>query len=183
MCGGWARVFHWSFVITSCALKLVCGSTLSCWRRIATTFLWDWPHLKCFCKVFWVWIYRSELMVSAHGRIPTKIPSSASQKTEHVRCMSLTSTWPFSEPAVCDVWLTPYTFFNCLWAFVMDSFCATRNSRKFHGLKCTLPYYTILMIPCACMRWRTVSWHCSSSDIQINKRKNCRHFLLILSEI
>jgi len=69
---------------------------------------------------------------------------------------SPSSTWPFSEPAIRGAqWLTMllqtastlYTYFNCMWVFVTDSFSGKRNLVTTHCLKHTSPYHAILMTP------------------------------------
>ena len=105
----------------------------------------------------------------------------------------LSFTWSFSEPAVSEAqWLTMllltaltfYTFLNCWWLLLTDSFSATRNSVTAHCLKCTSLYHTILMPLSTCARKYVFPWHSSNKcTFIINHRKNCRHFLLILTEV
>jgi len=57
----------------------VCDHALSCWR-ISATFLWDETLLKCFCKAWKVWMWKSELMDWPHGIVSTKTTPCASQK-------------------------------------------------------------------------------------------------------
>lgn len=113
-------------------------------------------------------IYQSFQMSSSthwkNARVTTVVG-----KTE--RCMSRSSTCPFSELAIREAqWLTellstaltPYTFFNCLWLFVTYSFSATRNSIKACCFKCTKLYHAMLMSPCTFAIKCIIPEHCSS---------------------
>ena len=105
---------------------------------------------------------------------------------------SLRFTWPFSEPIVCEAqWLTVplltaltfYTFLHCWWFLLTDSFSATRNSIIARCLNHTSPYHTILMTPRVWVRtW--IPQRCSRNiAFKIVYRKNCRHFMLILTKV
>jgi len=74
---GWGRTVHSRFVIASCAFKVVCVRALSWWRMISATFLWGRIHLKRFCKVLRVWMYRSALNGLTKWNNSTKITTSA----------------------------------------------------------------------------------------------------------
>jgi len=99
---------------------------------------------------------------------------------------SLRFACPFSEPIVCEAhWLTVllltaltfYTFLNCWWLLLTDSFSATRNSVTSPCLKCISPYHTILTTPSTCIRKCIFPWHCSNKcTFIINHRKKLQKF-------
>jgi len=74
---GWGRTVHSRFVIAFCVFKVVCVRALSWWRRISATFLWGRIHLKRFCKVWRIWMYRSALNGLTKWNNSTKITTSA----------------------------------------------------------------------------------------------------------
>jgi hypothetical protein len=95
---------------------------------------------------------------------------------------SLSFAWRFSEPTICEAqWLTVlfltaltfYTFLNCWWLLLTDSFSAT----KFSNSPLLDIHITILRTSSTCARKCVFPWHCSKKcTFIINHKKTADIF-------